>query len=184
MSTPSLTYYDRIIGHVGASFANLEYQKLLEKTSNSTEGSTKKSFSAPKIEKREKEVNTISSHASRYQQLSGYPAPACHISSPSPPYHAMHHPQPIYYTQQQYPSNQSHNQRQQNRQQGHTQWNSTKAVRNFTPLLELLVEVYQKLLSTNLITWIQPKSLASPLPKNYYQCPLRQPHGRPREWYQ
>lgn len=52
------------------------------------------------------------------------------------------------------------------RQQGNLQRNANKVIRNFTPC-QPLSEVYQKLLSTNLITRIQPQPLTSPLLKNH-----------------
>lgn len=186
MSTLSSTYYDRLIGHAGASFANLvqtgeriedglktgkikDYQTLFEQSSHGIGGSMKKNFSAPRTEDSKQEVHTIGSHASQHEQSAVYPAPVYHISAPSSPYHAMYHHQPIYNPQRPCSSNRPHNQRQQNRQQGNPQRSSNKVVRDFTPLSEPLSEIYPKLLSSNLITRIQPKPSTSPSPKDHDQ---------------
>lgn len=186
MSTLSSSYYDRLIGHVGVSFAYLvqtgeriedglktgkikDYQTLFEQPLRGIRGSIKKIFSALDTENREREVHTIRSHASRHQQSVVYPAPVYHISASSPPYHATYRPQPIYYPHQPHLSNRSHNQRQQNRQQNNPQRSSDKVVRNFTPFSEPLSEIYPKLLSSNLITRIQPKPSSSPSPKDHDQ---------------
>lgn len=84
MSTLSSTYYDRLIGHADASFANLvqireciedgpktgkikDYQKLFKQSSNSTRGSTKRKFSNQKNKKSKTEVHAISELAPRHQ---------------------------------------------------------------------------------------------------------------------
>lgn len=77
MSTLSSTYYDRLISHAGASFANLvqtrevdrgrnqdmkikHYQTLFEQLHDGTSSSTKKNFSNKKNDKNEKCLDAIS----------------------------------------------------------------------------------------------------------------------------
>lgn len=83
MSTLSLTYYDRLIGHAGASFSNLfqtgeriedglntekikDYQKPFDQSSR-VGASTKKNFPNKRNDNNEKEVHTISPSTPLYQ---------------------------------------------------------------------------------------------------------------------
>lgn len=106
MNTLSSIYYDRLIGHAGASFANLvqtgeriedglktekikDYQTLFEQSPRGTGGSIKKNVSTSRSRNDEKEVHTIESHTSRHQHHLVYPAPLYHVSAP--PHDTMPH---------------------------------------------------------------------------------------------
>lgn len=81
----SSMYYDRLIEHAGASFANIiqtrehtedglktwkikDYQKLFGQSWNDTGGSTERNFSNQRNEKSEKEIHIVSGPAPRHQQ--------------------------------------------------------------------------------------------------------------------
>lgn len=54
-----------------------------------------------------------------------------------------------------------------NRPQSNPPHNSNKAPSNFTPLLEPLYKLFQKLLGATLMTWMPPKPTTYSPPKSY-----------------
>lgn len=121
MGTLSWTYYDRLIGHASASFANLvqtgeriedglktgkikDYETLFDHSPNGAGNFVKRSFPNKKTYKSDKEVHTISTPAPRYQQTCPSPAPIYQITSPAlhtPPYRILYPPPLIYHLPQQ-----------------------------------------------------------------------------------